>query len=52
VKDADLLPRVDDLPEFMAEPEFVRRFGGVGAPAYNALLADIDRRIAALALLR
>jgi hypothetical protein len=36
----------------MPEPEFVRRFGGVGAPAYNALLADIDRRIAALPLLR
>lgn len=52
VKDADLLPRVDDLPEFMPEPEFVRRFGGVGAPAYNALLADIDGRIAALPLLR
>jgi hypothetical protein len=52
VKDADLLPRVDDLPEFMAEPEFQRRFGGIGAPAYNAQLADIDRRIAALPLLR
>lgn len=52
VRDADLLPRTDDLPEFMAEPEFLRRFGGVGAPAYNALLADIDRRIAALPLLR
>ena len=46
-----LLPRVDDLPEFLSEPEFLRRFGGVGAPPYNALLAEIDRRIAALALL-
>lgn len=52
VHDADLLPRVDDLPEFMSHAEFVRRFGGVGAPAYNLLLAEIDRRIAALALLR
>ena len=52
VRDADLLPRVDDLPEFMPEPEFVRRFGGVGAPAYRAVLADIDARIAALPLLR
>ncbi len=50
--DDDLLPRTDDLPEFMAEPEFLRRYGGVGAPAYNAMLADIDRRIAALPLLR
>ena len=52
VLDSELLPRTDDLPEFMAEPEFLRRFGGVGAPAYNAMLADIDRRIAALTLLR
>jgi hypothetical protein len=52
VSDEDLIPPVQDLPEFMPEPEFVRRFGGVGAPAYKALLADIDRRIAALPLLR
>ena len=52
LKDSDLLPRTDDLPEFMAEREFLRRFGGVGAPGYNAMLADIDRRIAALPLLR
>ena len=52
VSDSELLPRTDDLPEFMAEPEFVRRYGGVGAPAYNALLAEIDRRIGQLALLR
>ena len=52
VDDADLLPRTDDLPEFMPEAEFQRRFGGVGAPAYLALLAEIDRRIADLALYR
>ena len=52
VSDGELLPRTDDLPEYMAEPEFVRRYSGVGAPAYNALLAEIDRRIGQLALLR
>ena len=52
VSDGELLPRTDDLPEFMAEPEFLRRYGGVGKPAYNALLAEIDRRIGLLALLR
>jgi len=52
LKDGDLLPRTDDLPEFMAEAEFLRRFGGVGAPGYNTMLMDIDRRIAALPLLR
>lgn len=52
VSDGELLPRTDDLPEFMAEPEFLRRYGGVGKPAYNALLAEIDRRIGLLPLLR
>ncbi len=52
LRDADLLPAVADLPEFMPEAEFRRRFGGVGAPAYEALLADIDRRIAVVPLLR
>ena len=52
VIDADLLPRTDDLPEFMPDAEFRRRFGGVGAPAYLALLAEIDRRIADLPLFR
>jgi hypothetical protein len=52
LRDEDLLPAVADLPEFLPEPEFRRRFGGVGEPAYEALLADIDRRIAAVPLLR
>ncbi len=52
LQDSDLLPALDDLPDFMPEAEFVRRFGGVGAPAYESQLAEIDRRLAALALLR
>ena len=52
VTDAELVPPAQDLPEFMPEADFLRRFGGVGAPAYNALLAEIDRRIEALPLLR
>lgn len=48
----DLLPDVRDLPEFMAEPEFKRRFGGVGQPAYARMMADIERRITALPLYR
>jgi len=46
------VPLVQDLPEYMPEAEFLRRFGGVGAPAYNQLLSEIDRRIAAQNLLR
>jgi hypothetical protein len=52
VAEADLIPPVADLPEFLPEAEFVRRFGGVGAPRYEAVMADIDRRVAALAVLR
>lgn len=52
VDEAALMPPWRDLPEFLPEPEFVRRFGGVGAPEYQRLLAEIDRRIAALPLLR
>jgi hypothetical protein len=51
VQDHDLVPRLDDLPEFIPEAEFLRRYGGVGSPGYNRLLATIDERIAALPLL-
>jgi hypothetical protein len=52
VQDSDLMPAWADLPEFLSEPEFKRRFGGVGAPPYLALLAEIDRRVGALPVLR
>lgn len=52
VNDADLLPPWADLPEFMPEPEFKRRFGGVGQPAYQAMLGEIDRRVEALPIFR
>jgi hypothetical protein len=48
--DADLLPKVSDLPEFMPESEFKRRYGGIGAPAYNAMMRDIQQRLSALPL--
>lgn len=52
VKDGDLMPPWADLPEFLPEPEFLRRYGGVGAPPYQALIAEIERRVGALPLLR
>jgi hypothetical protein len=51
-RETDLLPVLADLPDFMPEVDFVRRFGGVGAPAYEAQLAEIDRRLLELPLLR
>jgi len=52
VTDADIMPETADLPEFMPEAEFVRRFGGVGAPEYKKMTEEIERRIAALPINR
>jgi hypothetical protein len=51
VAESDLMPAVADLPEFLPEAEFVARFGGVGAPAYQRLMADIEARVDALPVL-
>jgi hypothetical protein len=50
ISENDLMPATEDLPEFMPEAEFKRRFGGVDAPKYNQMMAEIDRRVAALPL--
>ena len=52
VRESDIMPAVSDLPEFMPEAEFKRRFGGIDAPAYKRMMAEIERRIAALPLYR
>ena len=52
IRDSDILPRVSDLPEFMPETEFRKRFGGIGSPSYKRMMDDIERRIAALPLYR
>ncbi len=44
--DAALCPPVADLPEFMDEDEFARRFDKVGSYAYRKVIADIDSRLA------
>ncbi len=50
--DADLLPPLDGLPEFLPEAEFRRRFGGPGEPAYEKVADEIERRLSGLALYR
>jgi hypothetical protein len=52
VQETDFMPTWADLPEFLAEPDFKRRYGGVGGAPYLAMVAEIDRRIAALPALR
>ena len=49
--DSDLMPHWSDLPEFMSEVEFKRRFGGVGAPAYKQMMQKIDQRVSILGVL-
>ena len=48
LSDADLMPEAGDLPENLPEREFVARFGGVGAPAYQRMLAKIESRLDAM----
>jgi hypothetical protein len=50
VSEADIMPRVDDLPEHMSSAMFKERFGHVGSPAYHATMEEIERRIAGSAL--
>ena len=52
VGEKDIMPKTADLPEFMPEKEFLRRYGGVDAPPYKKMMAEIERRIAALPLYR
>jgi hypothetical protein len=52
VKERDIMPEVADLPEFLSEAEFRRRFGGIGAPAYQKMMAEIERRVGAVTLFR
>ena len=52
VGEKDIMPKTADLPEFMPEKEFLRRFGGVDAPPYKKMMAEIERRVAALPLYR
>jgi hypothetical protein len=52
VDEAALLPAMDGLPEFLSEAEFRQRYGGIGGAGYNALLAEIELRVARLSALR
>ena len=52
INESDLMPATADLPEFMPEAEFKRRFGGVDGAEYKKMMTDIERRVAALALYR
>jgi hypothetical protein len=46
--EAAVLPPLDGLPSGLSAEEFERRFGSVNSAAFAAVIAEIDRRIAAL----
>ncbi|WP_428827288.1 hypothetical protein ACLIKD_04190 [Azonexus sp. IMCC34842] len=50
--DSDLAPSLAGLPEGLGQREFRQRFGDTGSPAYRQIVAEIDRRLAALPLYR
>jgi hypothetical protein len=52
LRDADYMPHVRDLPEFLQQADFKRRYGDMGSPAYLSMTKDIERRVAALPLYR
>jgi hypothetical protein len=43
--DHNIAPALNDLPEYLSEREFRRRFGGPGNPAYQQMLSEIERRL-------
>jgi hypothetical protein len=44
-READLMPRIDALPEALREPEFLRRFRARDNEAWARMQAEIERRI-------
>lgn len=50
--ESDIMPETSDLPEFMPEAEFKRRYGGLQDDAYRNMMNEIERRIAALPINR
>lgn len=52
IEESDFMPDVADLPEFMPEAEFKRRYGGIGGPGYNNMMATIEAWVASRPLLR
>lgn len=51
LEDGDLMPTWSDLPEFMPEAEFKRRFGGIDAPPYREMMQKIEQRVTTLSVL-
>jgi hypothetical protein len=51
-RDEQLLPAVGDLPEYLYQPEFKRRFDNPESPQFKAMTAEIEHRLDTLPLYR
>lgn len=51
LQEADLMPDVSDLPEFLREADFLKTYGGLNGVAYRQMLTQIEQRLDALPLL-
>jgi len=51
-RDEQLLPTVGDLPEYLYQPEFKRRFDNPESPQFKAMTAEIEHRLDTLPLYR
>ncbi|MGD7034774.1 hypothetical protein [Methylotuvimicrobium buryatense] len=47
-QERDIIPKTADLPEYLAEQEFNRLYGGLEGPAYQKMMQKIEHRIAQL----
>jgi hypothetical protein len=52
LEDRDLMPEWKDLPEYLSEAEFRRRYTEIDSPAYREIMQKIERRVAELRVLR
>lgn len=52
IDDVFIMPAVEGLPTGLSAAQFEARFGRVDSPAYRAMLAEVERRVAAVPLLR
>lgn len=48
--ESDIMPKTSDLPEYMEEAEFKRRFGGIHGVPYQNMMREIEQRVAALTI--
>jgi hypothetical protein len=51
LEDSDLMPKWDDLPEYLSEADFKRRFTDIASPAYRGMMQKIEQRVAGLRVL-